>query len=179
MLTRSRIISLNTERLENASGLLQSYKLPSLSGFGQVGYGLPGLNMLSNEFSTFAIVGLRLQWNLWDNHLKQHKQDALNIQQQIAGMQQESVLQNLEGQKQLRLADIHKYEQLITQDQELLKLRSSVARAYESRFDNGAITAAEYLRQKNEELRTRLNLEAHRIGLEQAKTAYQFTMGKW
>ncbi|MGD0710183.1 MAG: hypothetical protein ABR968_03305 [Bacteroidales bacterium] len=44
---------------------------------------------------------------------------------------------------------------------------------------NGAITATEYLTEKNEELQAKLNLETHKIELVKAQIDYLTTKGKY
>ncbi|MBE0642162.1 MAG: hypothetical protein IH599_09005 [Bacteroidales bacterium] len=83
------------------------------------------------------------------------------------------------GQAIICDAEIRKYESMITRDMEILVHREAVSRGASSQLENGVITAAEYIRQKNEEVRARLKLEAHRISLEQALVDYRFILGTW
>jgi hypothetical protein len=40
--------------------------MPRVFAFAQAGYGRPGLNMMSNEFEPYAIVGAKLVWTPWE-----------------------------------------------------------------------------------------------------------------
>ncbi|HRY97427.1 MAG TPA: TolC family protein [Bacteroidales bacterium] len=174
-----RSLGLRSQQLETSSGMLGAAMLPSVTGFGQLGYGRPGLNMLDDAFAPWALAGIRFSWNLWDNHLKRRRQDALSLQQQILLLQQESTRLGIAAEAEAAATEIRKYEALITQDEIQLALRSTVVRVYGSQLENGILTPAEYLRQKNEEVRTRLKLENHRIALEQSLTNFRFIRGLW
>lgn len=174
-----QITDLQIRQLETAGELLTSSGLPMITGFGQLGYGRPGLNMLDDAFAPFAIAGIRMSWALWDNRMKKHRRDALSFQQEASSMHLETTRKGLAGQAIICDAEIRKYESMITRDMEILVHREAVSRGASSQLVNGVITAAEYIRQKNEEVRARLKLEAHRISLEQALVDYRFILGTW
>lgn len=173
------ILDLNIEKMQNNVALIDSYKKPSLSAFSQLGYGRPGLNMFDDSFSPYAVVGLKMNWNIWDGRLKKNKQEAMRIQGSIVGLQRESLEQGLQIQGVNAHSEILKYEDLIKQDVEIIALRSKVSKAYVSQLENGVITSSEYISQLNEETRAKLNLASHRIGLEKAKATLLFTLGIW
>ena len=58
------LLNAQSNFLESQTDMIKAGNLPKLGAFIQGGYGKPGLNMLSNEFSAFYIGGLRLSWNL-------------------------------------------------------------------------------------------------------------------
>ena len=64
-------------------------------------------------------------------------------------------------------------------DKEIIELRKSITLSSESQMINGAITATEYLTEKNEELQAKLNLETHKIELVKAQIDYLTTKGKY
>ena len=69
-----KYFDITKDRLLATKSLLDTKLYPKLYGFGQAGYGRPGLNMLSNDFQTFYIVGAKLSWNLWNwNQTKNDK----------------------------------------------------------------------------------------------------------
>src|SRR5690606_3780592 len=78
------------EQVEHSTELLSKSKLPNISAFGQGGYGNPGLNMLNNEFDTFYMVGLRLNWNVLDWNKTNVEQQSLQINKEIIDTQKET-----------------------------------------------------------------------------------------
>ena len=67
--------------LESQKSLLNAGNLPKIGAFIQGGYGKPGLNMLTNEFSEFYIGGVRLSWNI--SGFYSQKNNINKIQQKI------------------------------------------------------------------------------------------------
>ena len=53
-------------KIDQNSQLLQKARSPKLFGFGQAGYGRPGLNMLKNTFDPYYLVGVGVSWNILD-----------------------------------------------------------------------------------------------------------------
>ncbi len=41
-------------------------RLPNLAAFGSVGYGKPGLDMLKKEWMDYWLVGVGMEWNIWN-----------------------------------------------------------------------------------------------------------------
>ncbi len=152
-------------------------RLPRLSAFGQAGYGRPGYDMLKDQFDDFYMIGLRLNWNIWDwNHTRNEKK-ILDIQNDIVSTNKETFDKNLRVELQSKIAEVRKYEEMIKRDNEIIKLRNRIVKAYSSQLDNGVITSTEYLTQVNEEAKATLNLRTHKIQLINAKLDYIAALG--
>jgi len=151
---------------------------PKLVAFGQVGYGKPGFNMLSNDFTTFWIFGGKLTWNFWNWNQNRNEKRVYDIQNQIISTQKESFDKNLRIAAERNLAEIVKLTDILATDDTLIGLRSRIARTASSQVDNGVITSSDYVSRFNEEVQARLNKELHRIQLVKAKLNYLFTIGK-
>jgi outer membrane protein TolC len=151
---------------------------PKFYAFGQAGYGRPGLNMLSNDFSPWWIVGARLTWNIWNWNLSKNEKKIWEIQGDIIGTQKETFEKNLRIEAGGGLAEIEKLGELLQKDEEIISLRTRITRTASSQLDNGIITSSDYIARLNEETQATLALEMHRIQLVKAKIAYLFTLGK-
>jgi len=163
--------------LESSKDLVTSSWMPKLSGFGQLGYGNPGLNFLEDKWSPFYIVGAKLNWQLWNWNQNRKEKQILGLKQGMIDREREAFTINLQIALEQHLADIRKYEQLIRSDHEVIKLRSDIARTASSQYENGVITSSEYVSRLNEEAQAKLNLEIHRVRLEQARIDYLTTLG--
>jgi outer membrane protein TolC len=166
-------------QLEESKDLITSSWRPKLSGFGQLGYGNPGLNMLSDEWSPYYIVGARLNWKIWNWNQNKKDKQILGLQQNIIDSQRETFNKNLSISTEQYLADIRKYEKLILSDLEIIELRISIAETASSQFDNGVITSSDYVSRVNEEAQAKINLEVHKVRLAKARLDYLTTMGKF
>jgi len=151
---------------------------PRFYAFGQAGYGRPGLNMLSNDFTPWWIVGAKLTWNIWNWNLSKNEKKIYEIQGDIIGTQKETFEKNQRIEAGRGLAEIGKLGELLQKDNEIIELRTRITRAASSQLDNGVITSSDYIARLNEETMAKLSLELHRIQLVKAKIAYLFTLGK-
>ena len=171
------LMSLQQTKLTALKESASTKRLPRLSAFGQAGYGRPGYDMLNDEFDDFYMIGLRLNWNIWDwNHTKNEK-EILDIQNDIITTNKETFDKNLRVELQSKIAEVRKYEEMIKRDNEIIELRKKIVKAYSSQLDNGVITSTEYLMQVNEEAKASLNLQTHKIRLIKAKLNYLAALG--
>lgn len=147
-------------------------------GFGTLGYGRPGLNMLSNDFKGYAMVGAKLSWNVWNWNQTDNERQVLGVQKSIIETQKESFYQNMKIALQNNLSEINKYQSLIETDNRIIQLRNEITLSSASQLDNGVITSSEYLTEVNAELQARLNLKTHLVKYTQAKYDYLITLGE-
>ena len=166
------------DRLLATKSLLDSKLYPKLYGFGQAGYGRPGLNMLSNEFQTFYIVGAKLSWNLWNWNQTKTDKKVIDLQVDIINSNKETYKKNININKQKDLAEIEKYDELLIKDQELIALRTKIAKTISSQFDNGTITSSDYINEVNAETQAKINYEMHKLQLLKAKYDFLVNLGK-
>jgi outer membrane protein TolC len=151
---------------------------PKLYAFGQAGYGRPGLNMLSNDFTPWWFVGAKLTWNIWNWNLSKNEKKIYDIQNDIIGTQKETFEKNIRIEATSGLAEIEKLGELLQKDEEIIALRTRITHTASSQLDNGMITSSDYIARLNEETMAKLALELHRIQLVKAKITYLFTLGK-
>ncbi len=163
---------LTKSKLDASSKLLSKKRFPMIYGFGQVGYGRPGYNMLSDQFDSFYIVGAKLSWNLWDwNKTKNDKQN-IEITKQIIDTQKETFDKNMNIAIRNSQSDIDNLEKMIETDEQIVGLRKNISKKSESQLKNGVIKFTDYLTDLNTETMAKIELAIHKIKLEQAKINY-------
>ena len=170
---------LQQQTLDASKSLLDCQLIPRVSGFGELGYGRPGLNMLSNSFNPYYLIGAKITWNLWDWNQTKNEKQLIDIQSQTLNTQKDLFNQEIKLLLEKNISDIQKYQDLLEKDKEIIALRKNITSSSESQMVNGAITATEYLTEKNEELQAKLNLETHKIELVKAQIDYLTTKGKY
>jgi outer membrane protein TolC len=173
-----KLFELQKDRLTGMDKLTETKTKPKLSGFGTLGYGRPGLNMLSNDFKGYAMIGAKVSWNVWNWNQTNNERQVFGVQKSIIETQKDSFNQNLKIALQNNRSEINKYQSLIETDNQIIQLRNEITLASASQLDNGVITSSEYLTQVNEELQARLNLKTHLVKLTQAKIDYLMTLGQ-
>lgn len=157
--------------------LISARNLPRAGLFLQGGYGRPGLNMLSNEFSFYYIGGLRINWSLSGLYTSRNERRQLDISRDRIDVQQETFMFNTSLALRQQLAEINKLQKIIQADEEIIALRSSVMSTAKVQLENGAITARDYLREVNAEDQARQKLLLHQMQLLMAQNSYNTISG--
>lgn len=159
-----------------SSKLVSRKRYPVLAGFVQGGYGKPGLNMLSNEWDTFYILGAKLSWNIWDWKSTRRDRQQFKVQQNIIDQRKNSYLDGYNAQLEGINGEISKLENQLKKDNEIVNLLHSVAERSASLLKNGSITSASYISDFNAESKARLDMETRKIALSlQQVTLYNLT----
>jgi Outer membrane protein len=157
------------ELLDANSALLKKQRNPKLFGFGQAGYGRPGLNMLSTSFDTYYVVGVGFSWNVLDWKTTNRQQQVLNLQKEIIQTKENAFVQNIDIATDQQQKQIQQITDLLKTDQELIEVRERITKTSASKLENGTITSADYIQDLNAEITARLTQETHKIQLTEAK----------
>ncbi|MES1226390.1 MAG: TolC family protein, partial [Bacteroidota bacterium] len=167
-----------TKLFAGQEGLIKAKNLPKANVFAQAGYGRPGLNMLQNDFATYYIGGLRLNWNFGGLYTAKKEKQLLQVNKRMVDVQKELFVLNTNTQLKQQQSEVEKLQQLITADNEIIDLRVQVKDAAKAQLENGVITANDYLREVNAEDQSRQTLITHNLQLLQAQINYQTISGK-
>ena len=173
-IARPELTLFNYQKLSANSqyAITTTRNMPRAGLFVQGGYGKPGLNMLQNEFTPYAIGGLRLSWNLTGFYNGNREKQLLEVSTKMIDAQQELFLFNTRLLLRQNSAEVNKLLELIKIDEQLIMLRLRIKETAKAQLDNGVITANDFVRELNAEDQTRQNLALHRILLMQ--TIYNF-----
>ena len=165
------------EEIKNNEVLISKQNSPKLLGFASGGYGNPGLNMLDNSFQAFYIVGVKLNWNVfdWNSNKKQRESLALNKDILDTETQTFKLKTNIELNEQQH--EIDKIEYFIISDLEIINLRKAVLQSADSQLKNGVITASAYLTELTNLYEDENTLAKHKIQLQLAKANYNIIKG--
>ena len=172
------LFSNQSKQLNTQMELLDKTRNPKLFGFGQAGFGKPGLNMLNDEFDAYYLVGVGISWNAFDWKTTLRKKQVLKLQQEMIQTQEETFSQNIQLLLTRQNEEIKKLENIIESDEEMIKLRSEITKAASSKLENETITTSDYVRELQAETISKLNLELHKIQLDEANEKYKLIAGK-
>ncbi len=164
-------------QIEASKNILSKANAPKLYAFGQAGYGNPGLNMLNNAFEDFYIVGLKLNWTVFDWNKSKTDQQALMIAKEIVTTEKETFEINNQMQLNELQAEIEKMEIIIKTDSQIVQLREKVVQSFDSQLRNGAITSSDYIIELNQLFEAKNMQKLHQTQLELAKINFQTTKG--
>ncbi|MBK5214379.1 MAG: TolC family protein [Flavobacteriaceae bacterium] len=171
------LFELQQSQLETSKEVISKSNYPKLLGFAQAGYGNPGLNMLDNSFQDFYMVGLKLNWNIFDWGKTKEKKQAVDISKEIISTEKETFLLNNEMQQKEAESDINKYEAMLLKDVEIIELREKVLQSTTSQLQNGAITSSEYITELNNLYEAKIGQQLHEVQLALAKANYKIIKG--
>jgi len=118
-----------------------------------------------------------LSWNIWNWNKSKNEKNILNIQSSIVDSQKELFAMNLKMANYKENADVKKFIALIEKDNEIIALKTKIAKNASYQLDNGIITATEYTTELNSEWQAKLNLELHKIQLVLSKINYLNNLG--
>lgn len=174
-----QLFDLRKEQLEAGMIALESRRMPKAYGFATLGYGNPpGNNFFKDEFAPYYILGAGIKWNIFDwNKVKNEKQ-VIRLQQNLIDNRKTDLTDNLMRLMDAKNAEIESFKALLASDTELIALRKRITAAAESQFENGTITATEYLNEVNAERQAVINYEIHKINLAMAQVEYLNISGK-
>jgi len=172
-----QLFELQKQSLRSMEKVVGATNKPRVSAFAQLGYGRPGLNMLSNDFEGFYQFGVRLNWRIWDWGNRSRDLQQLRIKQALVQNQQEVFQTNLEVQTQKYAHQMEQLERLIKRDEEIIYLRQQIVQSSKAQMKNGVITTTQYLEQLNEASRAQIRKQTHQIQLLRTKVEYQTLQG--
>ena len=152
--------------------LVSSRRWPRLSGFGQVGYGQPGLNPVNIGFDPYYIIGLRLSWNFWDWNQVRREKEILELAKTKIDNQMDVFEKNISVDLVRELENIRKYGEMMEKDGELILLRRRILSTTSSKLDNGTIPAADYIHDFNQYVSALIKQNIHELFLIQSKYNY-------
>jgi outer membrane protein TolC len=171
------LFSLQKSQIDNSASLLKKNRLPKLYGFAQGGYGNPGINPLDNSFQSFYIVGLKLNWNVFDWEKTKKQTQALELNKQIIDSEMEEFELKTNMMVEQQSLEINKYNEFIKSDQTIIDLRQEILKTSESQLKNGVITSSDYVEKLTDLYEAETNLKTHQIQLLLAQANYKVIKG--
>ena len=161
---------------------LDAAMMPRLGVFAQGYYGYPGYNMfedmMSRKFSWNGMIGARLTWNIGALYTRKNDKAKLQVQRETTEVNRERFLfdNNLEQIEQNE--NISRYRQMMTDDEEIISLRSSIRKAAESKLAHGIIDVNDLVREINSENKARVEHCIHEIEMLKEIYDLKITIGE-
>lgn len=165
------------DRLARQQDLVSAQQQPRVSAFARVGFGRPGLNFIGDEFETYGLAGVRVQWNALTWGVPTREREALALQQQIVAADAAAFSRMTARATEADLAAIDRLADSLALDERILTLREQIERSEQARLQEGVVTAAEYLDRNTELLAARFARAGHRVELAQAGARFLTTLG--
>ncbi|MGE0089223.1 MAG: TolC family protein [Bacteroidales bacterium] len=164
-------------QIDASSSIIAKQNMPVLFAFGQLGYGKPGLNMLSDEFNSYYYLGVGLSWKFWDWNQNKRQREILQLNKSFIETRRETFSTQLTIALDNETANIENYQSAIVSDIEIIKLREDITKSAFAKLENGVITSTQYITELSAETQAKINYETHKIQLVQSKATYLYLSG--
>ena len=174
-----QLFDLRKDQLAASLKLTGSKRLPKAFGFATFGYGNPpGSNFFRDEFAPFFIAGAGFKWNVFDWNRVRDEKRVISLQQGVLDARKTDLSDQLKQLLDAKKAEIESVESLLATDSELISIRKRITLAASSKYENGTITATEYLNELNAERQALINREMHTVTLSLARVEYLTICGQ-
>jgi len=161
-----------TELLDATSNQIGKKRNPNVFGFGQAGYGRPGLNMLNDEFSTYYLVGVGMNWSVFDWKDTKREKEVVRLRQEMVQTQQQQFERNVRIALDGKYRKILQLKAILESDRELITIQERITKSSASKLEHGTITTSDYIQDLNAEMTARITSETHHVQLEAARADY-------
>lgn len=161
---------------------LDATLMPRLGVFAQGYYGYPGYNMFEDmtgrKLSWNGIIGARLTWNIGALYSRKNDKAKLQAERETAEANRERFLLDNKMEQIQQNENISRYRQLMTDDEEIISLRSSIRKAAESKLAHGIIDVNDLVREINSENKARVEQCIHEIEMLKEIYNLKITIGE-
>ncbi|MBI9040710.1 TolC family protein [Lutibacter sp.] len=171
------LFQLKKEQIDTNETVLSKQNAPKILSFATGGYGNPGLNALDNSFQTFYMVGVKLNWNVFDWNANKKQRESLKINKEIIDTEEAVFKLNTNIELDQNKSEIEKISAFIPNDNSIIALQKNILKTAESQLKNGVITASAYITELTNLYEAENNLSTHKIQLLLAQTNYNTTKG--
>lgn len=166
------LYDLQMQKIDKSIQVAGSKNLPRIMLFSQVGYANPALNMLSNTFNTYYIIGATLKWNFWDWHTTKREKEVLSVQKDLVADRKSVFELNRDIAMRSEFSRMNKFRKSVELNKKEVQLRKNITETSSSKLSMGVITASDYLNDLNAQLQAELNLEINQTSLIQSVITY-------
>ena len=162
-----RLFDAQAELLETQKRSVIASTMPRLGLFAQGFYGNPGLNlfkdMTEGKWTWNYIAGIRLQWNIGNFYTKKGDMQKLTLAQQQVNNRRETFQFNTGLQQIQHEHAIDQMRKMMIDDEEIIRLRTSIRHSSEAKFSNGTITVNDLLKDITAESQALLGKALHEL----------------
>ena len=152
-------------RLQVQEEALKTQLMPRFGLFVQGAYGNPGLNMLKNEFSPYYVAGVRLSWNFGSLYTLRNDRRVIAANRQLLDSNRDVFLFITRLQATQQGSAVESVRRQMADDDEIIRLRTSIRKASEAKVANGTMTVTDMLRDMTSENLARQTKALHEVQL--------------
>ena len=173
------VLDLKKQKAEAGRSLIKSERKPKAFAFASLGYGKPpGNDFFSESFGPYYIIGAGIKWKILDWKKSRRQEEIIDINKSIIDFHRKDLEDNLSRALEMKYAAIRSLESALENDEKLISALGSVRKTALSQYNNGTITASEYITEWSKEKEAVISREIHAVSLAKAKVEYLNIAGK-
>ena len=166
------------ELLARRDDVIGAQQLPRIALVGRSGYGRPGLNALGREFDSYYTVGVQLEWTPFNWGATAREREVQQLQARIVETYEQHFSEALARVVANERARITALESGLVSDSTIIALRAQVLGETRLRYDEGEVSAADYVLRLTESLNATLDRDIRSVRLAEARARYLTTIGR-
>ena len=160
---------------------LRTSLLPKIGAFAQGYYGYLGMNlfrdMMKRTPTLNGIIGIKASWNLSVFYTHKNDRTKLALQRELIDNDRELFLFNLSLQSSQEDSNIRRYQKLISEDDNICRLRHKVRMATEVKLEGGLVDVNALIMEISRENQANINKAIHETELLQHQYKLQNIKG--
>lgn len=164
-------------QLEQQAGVVRADRLPTLSAFGQLALGRPGLAQFPEDLHDYWLAGVRLQWSPWNWNARARDLAALRAERGIVDAEEAAFTERLARALERPRRMIRQLRASLATDDEIVVLREQVERQARVQLTERAIPASAYTDARTDVQEARIARVRHRVELARAEAEYLTILG--
>ena len=174
-----QLFEYQSDFLESQKGKILASRMPKLSMFAQGGIGYPNpLNFSDINTSTYALGGLRLNWNVFDWGVAKKQKEKIELQKEQVAVNREVFEFNIDQRQEDFRKRLEAIDRQIEKDRKIVALQSEILKQSAVQLQEGVINSNDYLIQVNAELSARQQMELHLVQKQKLQIEYLTLFGK-
>ena len=169
-----------TDATKAQESIILRQSRPQIGAFATAGYGRPGLNMLSDQFDPYAIVGAKITWDLSKlyNGSQKHALALQRLQREQIQDQQEAWQRSQDVQVEREENALAAAERSRDSWDRRLALAQANRKDYEGRYEAGLVTYSELLDRITEEQNAEQMVTRARVSAQWQEARIAWLKGK-
>jgi hypothetical protein len=120
-------------------------------------------DMMRHRWSLNGMIGAKLSWNIGALYTHKNDKAKVQLQRERAEVSRDVFLFNNQLEQVQQQEDLERYRKLMTEDEEIIQLRSAVRKAAESKLAHGIIDVNDLVREINNENAAKVQQSIHEI----------------
>lgn len=149
--------------IESQKLLINAGLKPTIGAFAQGGYGKPGPDIFSNEFTPYFLGGVRLSWNFGNLYTFKNEKRIIELRQREINSHREIFLYNMDIVIPQQQIEIEKFRKTMQHDDEIINLQTQIRCAAELKVQDGTMTVSELMKEINAEEAAKQSKTLHEI----------------